>query len=246
MRIIYHVMSAPAPLGLMFMAATDRGLRYLEYLDRRSLKRAIAAHAAENPGATWEPSVRELRPLADLLERWFCGAVQFLDVPLDPVGSEFQLKVWRALGEIPYGETRTYGDIAKAIGEPKAARAVGLACNQNPIVIATPCHRVIGADGKLVGYNGGLPRKKTLLALEARFRDMLPLEGDRVIAPITVKVQRPAPAPKSAPKSAPKARRAPKVAPAKGGVAVAAKPAAPARKVVKAAKVAAPARKRAR
>jgi methylated-DNA-[protein]-cysteine S-methyltransferase len=236
MRIIYHVMSAPAPLGLMFMAATDRGLRYLEYLDRRSLKRAIAAHAAENPGATWEPSVRELRPLADLLERWFCGAVQFLDVPLDPVGSEFQLKVWRALGEIPYGETRTYGDIAKAIGEPKAARSVGLACNQNPIVIATPCHRVIGADGKLVGYNGGLPRKKTLLALEARFRDMLPLEGDRVIAPITVKVKRPAPAPKSAPKT----RRA-----AKGGVAVATKPVA-ARKVVKAAKVAAPARKRAR
>jgi methylated-DNA-[protein]-cysteine S-methyltransferase len=198
MRIIYHVMSAPAPLGLLFMATSERGLRYLEFLDRRSLKRAIAAHAADNPGATWEPSVREMRPLADLLDQYFCGTVRYLKLPLDLAGSEFQLKVWNALREIPYGETRSYGDIARAIGDPKAARAVGLACNQNPVAIVVPCHRVIGADGKLVGYVGGVPRKKALLGLEGRFRDMLPLEGDRVIAPITVQVKRVVPSPKPA------------------------------------------------
>lgn len=192
MRIIYHVMSAPSPLGLLFMAATERGLRYLEFLDRRSLKRTIAAHAPENPGATWEHSVREMRPLADQLEQYFCGTVQHLNVPLDLAGTEFQLDAWKALLDIPYGQTRSYGDIAKAIGQPKAARAVGLAANQNPVVVVVPCHRVIGADGKPAGYVGGLPRKKFLLALEARFSGMLPLEGDRVIAPLTVKVARPA------------------------------------------------------
>ena len=195
MRILYHVVSAPAPLGLLFVAVTEKGLRYLEFLERRSLKRAIAAHAAENPGATWEPSVRALRPLADLLEQYFSGGAKHLRVALDTAGSEFQLKVWNALLEIPYGETRSYGDLAKAIGEPRAARAVGLACQQNPVAIVVPCHRVIGADGKLVGYVGGLPRKKYLLALEARFRDMLPLEGDTVIAPMHRKVKRAVAAP---------------------------------------------------
>ncbi|MFN8589068.1 MAG: methylated-DNA--[protein]-cysteine S-methyltransferase [Candidatus Eisenbacteria bacterium] len=209
MRIAYHVISAPAPLGLLFVAATEHGLRYVEFMDKRSLKRTIAAHAAENPGAVWEHSVRDMRPLAEQLDQWFSGAARHLAPPLDFVGSEFQRKVWNALLEIPYGETRTYGDIAKAIGEPKAARAVGLAANQNPVMIFVPCHRVIGADGKLVGYAGGLPRKKFLLALEARFRDMLPLEADRVIAAATVK----APAaprtrtPQAAPKSGAKPAR---------------------------------------
>ena len=194
MRILYHVVSAPPPLGLLFVAVTEKGVRYLGFLERRSLKRAIAAHAAENPGATWEPSVLALRPLADLLEQYFSGGVKHLRVPLDTAGSEFQHKVWSALLEIPYGETRSYGDLAKAIGEPRAARAVGLACQQNPVAILAPCHRVIGADGKLVGYVGGLPRKKYLLALEARFRNTLPLEGDTVIAPMHRKVKRDVPA----------------------------------------------------
>jgi len=194
MRILYHVVSAPPPLGLLFLAVTEKGVRHLEYLDRRSLKRAIASHAPENPGATWEPSVRALRPLADMLEQYFSGGAKHLRVPLDTAGSEFDHKVWRALLEIPYGETRSYGDIAKAIGEPRAARAVGLACQKNPVTILVPCHRVIGADGKLVNYHGGVPRKKFLLALEARFRAVLPLEGDTVIAPMHRKVARLAPA----------------------------------------------------
>ena len=194
MRLLYHVVSAPSPLGLLFVAVTERGVRHLEYLDRRSLKRAIAAHAATNPGATWEPSVRALRPLADLLEQYFSGGAKHLNLPLDLAGTEFERRVWRALLDIPYGETRSYGDIAKAIGEPRAARAVGLACQQNPVTILVPCHRVIGADGKLVSYHGGLPRKKFLLALESRFRSAMPLEGDTVIAPMHRKVPRPEPA----------------------------------------------------
>ena len=213
MRISYHVISAPSPLGLLFVAATERGLRYVEYMDKRSLKRTIAAHAPECPGAVWEHSVRGLRPLADQLEQWFSGAARHLNPPFDLAGSEFQLKVWNALLRIPYGETRSYGDIAKEIGDPKAARAAAIAANQNPVMIFVPCHRVLGADGKLVGYAGGLPRKKFLLGLESRFRDMLPLEADRVIAAATVKVKRasaPAPArPKASKPGRPRRTAAP-------------------------------------
>lgn len=206
MRILYHVMSAPPPLGLMFLAATERGLRIVEFMDKRSLKRTIAGHAAANPGASWEPSVRELRPLAEQLEQYFCGTQKAFRLPLDPAGSAHQLKVWRALAAIPYGETRSYGEVARSIGEPHGARAVGLAANQNPLVVIVPCHRVIGADGKLVGYSGGLPRKKALLALEARFRGLQDVDGDRVIEQLHVKVRRPP--------ERPRGRKAPK--PARG------------------------------
>jgi methylated-DNA-[protein]-cysteine S-methyltransferase len=87
-----------------------------------------------------------------------------------PKGTEFQQKVWAALCEIPYGETRTYGEIAAAIGSPKAARAVGMACNRNPVWITIPCHRVVGSNGSLTGYAGGLEMKKFLLELEATCR----------------------------------------------------------------------------
>jgi methylated-DNA-[protein]-cysteine S-methyltransferase len=190
MRIFYHVMSAPAPLGLLFLATTERGLRYVEFMDRRSLKRTIASHAADNPGATWEPSVREMRPLAEQIEQYFCGTQKAFRVPLDPAGTEHQLRVWKALAAIPYGETRSYGDVARAIGEPRGARAVGLAANHNPLVILVPCHRVIGADGKLVGYVGGVARKKALLAIEARFRALQDVDGDRVIEQLHRKVSR--------------------------------------------------------
>lgn len=169
MRIVYHVMSAPGPLGLLFLARTDRGLRYLEFLDRRSIRRAIDAHRDENAGAEWQASLLELKPIVDQLEAYFCGASTKFDVALDPVGSEFELTVWNALLEIPYGETRSYGQIAKAIGQPRATRAVGLANNHNPLAIIVPCHRVIGADGSLTGYGGGMPRKKWLLGHERHF-----------------------------------------------------------------------------
>ena len=176
MKLAYHVMSSP--LGLLFLARTERGLRFVDFLERRSLKRAFAVHADTVPDAKWEPSLLGLKPVVDQLDAYFCGNLARFDLRLDLVGSEFQLKVWRALGRIPYGETRTYGQIAKALGQPGAARAVGLANNQNPVPIIVPCHRVIGADGSLTGYGGGLPRKRKLLELEARFARPVGRTGD--------------------------------------------------------------------
>ena len=100
------------------------------------------------------------------LSEYFAGTRREFHLPLAPAGTAFQEKVWRALCSIPYGQTRTYKDIAQAVGCPKGFRAVGLANNKNPIAILVPCHRVIGANGKLVGYAGGVHLKKFLLELE--------------------------------------------------------------------------------
>ena len=100
------------------------------------------------------------------LRAYFAGELREFDLPLDMHGTDFQLRVWRELARIPYGETRSYSQIAAAIGSPQAVRAVGAANGANPIPIVVPCHRVIGAGGKLVGYGGGLPLKKRLLELE--------------------------------------------------------------------------------
>lgn len=100
------------------------------------------------------------------LDQYFDGIRKDFDLPLRPEGTDFQRRVWQALLEIPYGETRYYGQIAESIGNPKAPRAVGLANNRNPISIIIPCHRVIGKNGKLVGYGGGLHVKELLLKLE--------------------------------------------------------------------------------
>lgn len=167
MRIAYHVMSSP--IGLLFLARTEKGLRYVDFMDKKSLKRMISNHAADYPDAQWEPSLLDLRDAVDQLDEYFTGMRYLFDVALDLQGSEFQLQTWAELARIPFGETRTYGQIAKAVGQPKAARAVGLANNQNPIPIVVPCHRVIGANGKLTGYGGGVQRKKWLLQHEARF-----------------------------------------------------------------------------
>lgn len=102
------------------------------------------------------------------LSEYFDGKRKKFDLPLHVEGSEFQKQVWNALRKIPYGETRSYKDIAEYIGNPKAVRAVGMANNKNPIVIILPCHRVIGSNGKLVGYAGGLDKKTWLLDLERR------------------------------------------------------------------------------
>jgi len=103
---------------------------------------------------------------AKQLSEYFEGKRKQFDLPIKPQGTKFQLSVWKALGDIPYGETRSYKDIATATGNPKACRAVGLANNRNPIWIIIPCHRVIGANGALIGYGGGLEMKQRLLDLE--------------------------------------------------------------------------------
>jgi len=116
-----------------------------------------------------DPRGREVEPFkaaADQLDAYFAGELTRFDVPLAPRGSEFQQRVWAALQEIPYGRTESYGELAERIGSPGSARAVGLANGKNPIGIIIPCHRVVGADGSLTGYGGGLDRKKQLLDLE--------------------------------------------------------------------------------
>lgn len=100
------------------------------------------------------------------MKEYFEGERKEFDLPLRPEGTDFQKKVWNVLLEIPFGETRSYQDIANAVGSPKACRAVGMANHQNPIIIVIPCHRVIGKNGKLVGYGGGLSMKEKLLLLE--------------------------------------------------------------------------------
>jgi len=104
----------------------------------------------------------------EALQAYFSGAAMDIDVPLDPAGTDFQRQVWSALRSIPYGATCSYRELAGAIGRPRAVRAVGAANGANPIPIVIPCHRVIGADGSLTGYGGGLGRKRWLLELEAR------------------------------------------------------------------------------
>jgi len=107
-----------------------------------------------------------LQNAASQISEYLAGERREFTVPLRLEGSEFDLKVWKEMSAIPYGEVRTYGDLAKAIGDPRAARAVGQACHRNPIPIMVPCHRVVGSDGKLTGYAGGLALKERLLELE--------------------------------------------------------------------------------
>ncbi|MGH3319875.1 MAG: methylated-DNA--[protein]-cysteine S-methyltransferase [Streptosporangiaceae bacterium] len=114
------------------------------------------------------PDAALLIEAASQLEAYFTGRLTRFDLPLAPNGTPFQHSVWAALRDIPYGETMTYGKLADRIGRPTASRAVGLANGRNPISVIVPCHRVIGADGTLTGYGGGLERKRYLLALERR------------------------------------------------------------------------------
>jgi methylated-DNA-[protein]-cysteine S-methyltransferase len=108
-----------------------------------------------------------LAPVVEQLQAYFAGDLTGFDLPMSTHGTEFQCRVWAALCDIPYGETISYGELARRVGNPKASRAVGLANGRNPIAIVVPCHRVIGADGSLTGYGGGLERKVWLLEHEA-------------------------------------------------------------------------------
>ena len=182
-RLAYHVMSSP--IGLLFLARSERGLKILSFMDRKSIRRVIASHQDTLPDATWQPSLLDLKPVVDQLESYFCGTLTEFELRLDPDGTPFQLSVWKALLKIPYAQTRTYGEIARALKQPRAARAVGLANNQNPIAIVVPCHRVIGADGKLTGYGGGMHRKRWLLQHEARFGRVGAASGDLLGAEVS-------------------------------------------------------------
>lgn len=131
----------------------------------------VGLHVGDQRALGPVPDSREedsplLRQVLHQLQEYFAGKRTMFDLPLAPQGTDFQKRVWQALCDIPYGETCSYGALAKTLGKPGAARAVGMANNKNPIGIIIPCHRVIGANGALVGYAGGLPLKQRLLTLE--------------------------------------------------------------------------------
>jgi len=120
----------------------------------------------QQPADDWVADATPFRAAITQFGEYFAGERRLFDLPLAPRGTEFQLRVWRALREIPYGQTISYGELARRIGKPSASRAVGLANGANPLPVIVPCHRVIGADGSLTGFGGGLPIKRRLLALE--------------------------------------------------------------------------------
>lgn len=123
----------------------------------------------DGPGADWRHDDHDplLQRAAAQIEAWLAGRITAFDLPLAPQGTAFQQAVWQALARIPYGATRTYGELAAGLGRPQAARAVGAATGRNPLSLIVPCHRLVGRQGQLTGYAGGLDRKRALLALES-------------------------------------------------------------------------------
>jgi len=148
-----------SPVGPLLLVHDEAGLRAIDFLNgRRNV----------TPDPSWVEDRTSLKRVINQLEAYFGGELEQFELQLAPEGTEFQKKVWNELCNIAYGETISYGELARRIGNSKASRAVGLANGTNPIPIIIPCHRVIGSNGKLTGYGGGLEIKQKLLALEQR------------------------------------------------------------------------------
>jgi methylated-DNA-[protein]-cysteine S-methyltransferase len=148
------------PIGKLMLAQDESGLCHVDFESGR-----YPTSIADD----WRRDPNGLRDVKDQLNAYFAGELIDFDLPLAPRGSDFQRRVWDALVQIPYGATTSYGAIARDLGDPTASRAVGAANGRNPIPIIVPCHRVIGADGTLTGFGGGLPVKRFLLDHEQRF-----------------------------------------------------------------------------
>ncbi len=146
-----------SPIGELLLLGDEKALSGLYMQDGRK---------PTTIDPSWEESPAPFAEVRTQLEEYFAGRRTTFDIPLAARGAPFEREVWHALEEIPYGETVSYGEIARRVGQPTAARAVGTANGRNPIAVIVPCHRVIGADGSLTGYGGGLERKRLLLELE--------------------------------------------------------------------------------
>ena len=146
-----------SPIGRLLLAGAREALAIIDFQNGPRPRR---------PDAAWIEDARPFEAAVAELGEYFAGERRTFTVPLAPAGTPFQLRVWQALVESPYGETTSYGELARRLGQPNASRAVGLANGSNPIPVIIPCHRVIGANGSLTGYGGGLPIKRRLLALE--------------------------------------------------------------------------------
>jgi AraC family transcriptional regulator, regulatory protein of adaptative response / methylated-DNA-[protein]-cysteine methyltransferase len=163
---VLHAKWLETPLGSMLALADDRGLHLLDFVDRRGLERALETLQKRLNARVLPGEHPVLTQITRELAEYFAGTRTRFDTPVVLTGSAFQATVWRALQAIPAGATRSYGELAAKIGQPAAVRAVGRANGDNRLSIIVPCHRVIGADGALTGYGGGLWRKQKLLDLE--------------------------------------------------------------------------------
>jgi O-6-methylguanine DNA methyltransferase len=176
MEVLYSTTFISA-VGPLFLAASEHGLVALEFDTRLPGQQSIRPNPRhvreEQKRAAFEPSDIRTRAYLDELSEYFSGQRREFSFPLDLRGTDFQLACWRALLKIPYGETRSYADVARAVGKANAFRAVGMANNRNPIAIVVPCHRVIASDGTLCGYGGGLDVKRRLLELEGALTGIL-------------------------------------------------------------------------
>jgi methylated-DNA-[protein]-cysteine S-methyltransferase len=152
----YSVMEST--IGPLLLAGDADGLHRVYFMHGRRPK---------SPEPHWIEDKKPFKDVIAQLKSYFAGKLRDFDLPLVLKGTDFQLQVWRRLQQIPYGETTSYGAIARELGSPEAARAVGLANGSNPIPVIVPCHRVIGSNGALTGFGGGLPLKQKLLALES-------------------------------------------------------------------------------
>ncbi len=148
-----------SPLGRMMLVANEAGLAGVHFLGQK--------HVRSAKGLARSGSHQALKAAKRQLHEYFSGKRRRFDLPLAPEGSEFQRAVWKAIAGVPFGETISYAELARRAGCPGAARAAGAATGRNPIGIIVPCHRIVGSDGTLTGYAGGLEKKKRLLALEA-------------------------------------------------------------------------------
>lgn len=157
MSTTFHTMKSP--IGPLLLAGDENGLRLVRFASGKRL---------QSPQREWTEDKAPFKEVIRQLQAYFEGKLKEFDLPLVLEGTDFQLLVWRSLQKIPYGETVSYGQLATRIGRPEASRAVGLANGSNPIPIIIPCHRVIGSNGDLTGFGGGIPVKKKLLALESR------------------------------------------------------------------------------
>jgi methylated-DNA-[protein]-cysteine S-methyltransferase len=151
-----------SPIGPLLVTADDGGVTRVHMHEQRHTSGAV------DPAWEHGPDDPVLVEASRQLTEYFAGTRTTFDLPLNPAGTAFQREVWSALTEIPYGQTESYGEVARRIDRPGSSRAVGLANGRNPIAIVVPCHRVVGASGDLVGYGGGLERKRFLLELERR------------------------------------------------------------------------------
>ncbi|KHF37908.1 methylated-DNA--[protein]-cysteine S-methyltransferase [Halalkalibacter okhensis] len=166
-QLIHYVDEMNSPLGTLTIVATEKGVCHIHFGELTKCSVSLKAWLKKQGRKGEVIRCKEtLQPICEQLEDYFAGKRDRFDVPLDLCGTEFQKKVWNTLQEIEYGQTKSYKEIAQQIGAPKAVRAIGGANNQNPVPIIIPCHRVIGSNGNMVGYGGGLDKKELLLSLE--------------------------------------------------------------------------------